>query len=162
MTNTDHQIPDSDSLPRTEQQDTKRPSLVTLLAVWVLILSCINFIRFTEAIRTWDFLASLPGVSPLYIASTGIIWALLGFPLTWILWRGHAQAPKATRILTLVYAIYYWFDRLLIAQNVNATSNWLFAATTTVVMILLIFWILSRSQNYFRHTMNQANISAHA
>jgi hypothetical protein len=148
--NAENQIPDSDSPPRTDQRAIKRPFLVTLLAVWVLLLSCVNLIRLTEAIRTWDFLASLPGVNPLYIALTGLIWALFGFPLAWSLWRGYAQAPKTTRTLTLVYALYYWLDRLLIAQNVNAASNWLFAAVTTVVMILFIFWILARSQDYFR------------
>lgn len=157
--NAENQIPDSDSLPRTEQRAVKRPFLVTLLAVWVLLLSCVNLIRLTEAIRTWDFLASLPGVNPLYIALTGLIWALLGFPLAWSLWRGYAQAPKATRILTLLYALYYWLDRLFVAQNVNAASNWLFAAITTIVMILIIFWILGRSKIYFRRTMNQASAS---
>ena len=69
---TNHQTPDLDSFPTTEQQLKKRPFLVTLLAVLVLIISCINLIRLIEAIRMWDFLASLPGVPPLYIALTGL------------------------------------------------------------------------------------------
>jgi hypothetical protein len=155
---TDHQAQDPDSFLMMRQSHLKRPFLVTLLAVLVLIISCINLIRFIEAIRMWDFLASLPGVSPLYIALTGLIWALVGFPLAWGLWRGQAQAPKATRILTLVFALYYWLDRLLIAQNVNAGSNWLFAAVATVVMILFIFWTLGRSQKYFGTTANQPGV----
>jgi hypothetical protein len=126
----------------------------------VLIISCTNLIRFIEAIRTWDFLASLPGVSPLYIALTGLIWVLVGFPLAWSLWRGHAQAPIATRILTLVFALYYWLDRLLIAQTVTADSNWLFAAVATVVMILFIFWALGRSKKYFGNNTEHASAFA--
>lgn len=145
-----NQVPDPDSSPTTEQRRIKRPFLVTLLAVLVLIISCINLIRLIEAIRMWDFLAILPGVSPLYIALTGLFWVLVGFPLAWGLWRGHPQAPLATHILVLVYALYYWFDRIFIAQTVNATSNWLFAVIVTVVMILLTFWALGKNKEYFR------------
>jgi len=147
---TNHQTPDLDSFPTTEQQLKKRPFLVTLLAVLVLIISCINLIRLIEAIRMWDFLASLPGVPPLYIALTGLFWVLVGFPLAWGLWRGHPQAPLATHILVFACALYYWFDRIFIAQTINATSNWLFAVIVTVVMILLTFWALGKSKEYFR------------
>jgi len=130
----------------------KRPFLVTLFAVLVLMITCINLIRFIEALRLWDFLESLPGVSPPYIALTGLFWAVLGFPLTWGLWRGYPQAPLAARILVLAYAAYYWLDRLFVAHTVNASSNWLFAAVTTLIMILLVYWILSRSADYFRNS----------
>ena len=71
MSNT-HQVPGSEPFPPEERRRKKRPFLVTLLAVLVLFISCINLIRLIEAIRTWDFLVSLPGVSPLYIALTGL------------------------------------------------------------------------------------------
>ena len=140
-----------DSIPTTGDQPIKRPFLVTLLAAVVLITSCTHLIRFIEAIRTWDFLSSLPGVSPMYIALSGLFWTLVGFPLAWSLWRGYGHAPTAARILVLVYALYYWFDRFIVAQTVNATSNWLFAAIVTLVMILLTFWMLGRSKEYFRN-----------
>jgi hypothetical protein len=117
----------------------------------VLIISCTHLIRFIEAIRAWDFLSSLPGVSPLYIALSGLFWTLVGFPLVWSLWRGYKQAPIAARILVLTYNLYYWFDRFIVAKTISATSNWLFAAIVTLVMILLTFWILGRSKEYFRN-----------
>ena len=147
---TNHPAPDPDSFLTTERQRVKCPFLVTLLAVLVLIISCINLLRVIEAIRLWDFLASLPGVSPLYIALTGLFWVLVGFPLAWGLWRGHQRTPLATHILLLVFALYYWFDRIFIAQTVNASSNWLFAVIVSVVVILLTFWALDKSKEYFR------------
>jgi hypothetical protein len=118
--------------------------------VLVLFISCINLIRFIEAIRAWDFLAILPGVSPLYIALTGLVWTLVGFPIAWGIWRGNPKAPLATQIFLFVYALYYWFDRIIIAQTVSASSNLLFAFIFTVVVILLTFWILNISKDYFR------------
>ena len=149
MSNT-HQVQGSESFPPAERRRKKRPFLVTLLAVLVLFISCINFIRLIEAIRTWDFLASLPGVSPLYIALTGLFWTLVGFPLAWGIWRGNPKAPLATQILVLVSALYYWFDRFIIAQTVNASSNLLFAFIITIVVILLTFWTLHINKEYFQ------------
>lgn len=149
MSNT-HQVPGSEPFPPEERRRKKRPFLVTLLALLVLFISCINLIRLIEAIRTWDFLVSLPGVSPLYIALTGLIWTLVGFPLAWGIWRGYPKAPLATQILVPVYALYYWFDRIIIAQTINASSNLLFAIIITVVVILLTFWTLHISKEYFR------------
>ena len=75
-----HPVHQSNSPSTTQQRKKKRPFLVTLLALVVLIIASTNLIRLIGSIRMWDFLASLPGVSPLYIALTGLFWVLVGFP----------------------------------------------------------------------------------
>lgn len=132
-------------------EPAKRPFLVTLLAGLVLIMASTNLVRFVEALSQWEFLSSLPRVSPAYLVISGLFWFLIGFPLAWGLWRGHPQAPKATRIVALAYTAYYWLDRALLANVGVGQFNLPFAAGLTILLLILIFWMLARtaSKVYF-------------
>jgi hypothetical protein len=125
----------------TDRQDPRnkagRPFFVTLLTVMVLIISSTNLVRFIEALSEWDFLSSLPRVSPSYLAASGLLWTLVGLPLIWGLWRGHPQARKAARILALAYTLYYWVDRILVESAVGRPANGPFAFGLTIVLLIL-------------------------
>lgn len=127
------------------RQRTGRPFLVTLLAVAVLIMASINLLRFVQALSQWSFLSSLPHVSPIYLTVSGLVWTVMGFPLAWGLWRGHPDTPKAARIVTPLYSLYYWLDRILLKSGSGSLENWPFMAGLTVVLILLVYLILARS-----------------
>jgi hypothetical protein len=131
---------------RKPKNKVRRPFFVTLLTVMVLIITSTNLVRFIEALSEWDFLSSLPRVSPAYLAASGLLWTLVGLPLMWGLWRGHPQAPKAARILALAYTLYYWLDRILVESAVGRPANWPFAVGLTIVLLIFIFWILSTSK----------------
>src|SRR4030042_4223594 len=78
-----------------------RPASVTILAIGVLIITVINLVRLILSIRDWEFLASWPGVSPLYITLTGLIWTLTGLILLWGLWREKNWAPRRMQALVI-------------------------------------------------------------
>ena len=61
----------------------KRPWSVTLLTLGVLLITALNLTRFALSLREWTFLASQPGISPLYLAASGLIWAVAGSALVW-------------------------------------------------------------------------------
>ena len=128
-----------------------RPFPVTVLTVLVLIMTSINLIRFTQALVQWRFLSTLPRVSPAYLAGSGLFWSLIGLPLAWGLWRGHSIAPKAARIVSLAYILYYWLDLAFLMNAGENFVNWPFAAGMTTVLLVSIFWVLSRprSKAYF-------------
>ncbi|HZD56338.1 MAG TPA: hypothetical protein VE136_06435 [Anaerolineales bacterium] len=130
---------------------TRRPFFVTLITVVVLIIASTHLVRFVEALSEWDFLSSLPRVSPAYLAASGLLWTLVGLPLIWGLWRGHVQAPKAIRILAPAYTSYYWLDRILVKSALGSPANWPFALGMTIILLILIYWILStaRSRSFF-------------
>ncbi len=150
-----------------------RPGSVTLLAVGVLIITILNFYRLILSILHWKFLASWPGVSPIYIAMTGLIWSMAGAVLLWGLWGAKTWAPGLMQAVALTYACYYWLDHLfLVAHPVSDAAgaahaflpvNWPFALVVTVVSLSFVAWTLRRPQvkAYFElvksnHTPDQA------
>jgi len=129
-----------------------RPIRVTLLAVGVLTITSLHLLRLVEAVRQWQFLNGLTGVSPLYLALTGLIWASAGLPLFWGLWRGHTRAARFAPGYLLVFALYYWLDRIFVANHVVSLANWPVTAALTVFGLAYTFWALRAraSREYFK------------
>ena len=126
-------------------QNRKRPFLVTLLALLVLSITIIYLVRLVNSITLWNFLTALPGISPLYLALTGLIVTLAGALLFWGLWSGNPRAPKAARLLTVVYLGYQWLEWIMSVRVGNEFESWPFATGMTLFVLLFIFWTLSRS-----------------
>ncbi len=96
--------------PIEEQADVgsppiPRPGSVTILVLGVLMITVINLVRLVLCIRYWDFLTSWPGISPLYMASTGFIWTLAGSLLLWGLWRAKMWAPRLMEAVALIICV---------------------------------------------------------
>jgi hypothetical protein len=130
-----------------ERQKTKRPFSVTLLALGVLSIAVIQVIRFIQALNQWDFLDSLPGVSPVYLAATGLIWAMLSLPLAVGLWFGQSWAPVFALIGVCAFFLYIWLDRLFVADlplTLESGSSWHFSLAVTIIILAFTIWILSR------------------
>ncbi|OGO30999.1 MAG: hypothetical protein A2136_02625 [Chloroflexi bacterium RBG_16_54_11] len=135
---------------------TSHPGSVTILALGVLIITAINLTRLILSIRYWDFLATWPGVSPLYMVMTGFIWTLAGLPLLWGLWRGKYWAPRLMQAVALTYALYYWLDQVFLvdhpvsgaegARRALLPVNWQFAIGVTVLCLAYTAWTLNRAR----------------
>jgi hypothetical protein len=117
----------------------KRPWLVTSLSLAVLSITTIHLVRFVQALTAWDFLSSLPGISPGYLAATGLAGALAGLSLFWGLWQGRRWAPAAARSLATLYTIYWWLEELLTAKSTESLVNWPFNAFLSAFLLLLFF-----------------------
>ncbi len=102
---------------RNSAKRPKRPLCVSLLAFVVLIFTSLHLVRFVQVLSLWDFLSQLLEVSPIYLAGVGLFWGLVGLVLLWGLWRGSPFAPRATRLAALVYAMYYWIDRVWFVKS---------------------------------------------
>jgi hypothetical protein len=139
------------------QSRPARPISVTLLALLVLTIAGLNLVRLALSVQQWSYLKTLPGVSPLYLAGSGLVWTLAGLPLAWGLLRGLGWAPRLMQALALSYAAYYWLDQIFLVDhplNLPAESglasrallpvNWPFAAGLTFVLLAWTAWTLSR------------------
>lgn len=151
------------------QNNIKRPGSVTLLALGVLIITAINIARTVLSLRSWSFLASQSGVSPLYLAVSGFIWSVAGSIMFWGLWRAKIWAPRLMKAEALTYALYFWLDLLFLkdhpvsgaasAMQIILPTAWQFSAGVTVVCLAYVVWTLGRSKvkAYFRSGENETN-----
>lgn len=128
-----------------------RPFSVTLLIGVVLIFTGLNFLRLVLTIQSWKFLASILPVSPWYLALTGLVWSLVGCALIWGLWRRRAWAPVATRMISGIYVLYYWIDRLFVSHRTSLEANWPFTLAFCLLILIWIFWVFTwrKVRNYF-------------
>jgi hypothetical protein len=167
------QIPHEQNEPQMEASSpiNKRPWSVTLLAAGVLIITAFNLIRFGLSLRYWSFLSSRSGISPLYLALTGLIWSAAGLLLLWGLWKAKKWAPKLMQAVGLTYALYYWLDHIFLmdhpvsggtpAFRAMLPINWKFSAGVTVVSLLFMAWTLgqAKGKSYFNQAETEAGQS---
>lgn len=138
----------------SEFQDDARPKSVTLLIVLVLIMGVINIVRFIQTIKLWEFLLEILSISPVYLALTGFLWGFMGLILALGLFRGKKWAAKLMLFVPVFYFVYVWIDRLLIRVPASKNSNNPFVAGLSVLLLLLVYWTLSRKKvkAYFGET----------
>ncbi len=130
----------------------RRPIPVTLLAWGVLILTMFNAVRFGSAVAQWDMIVSLmerPG--PIYIAVTGLIWALCWLIVFLGLWFGSRWARHMALIMAILYSSYYWIDRLIYQSEV-ARKNLAFSLSVTIFFLIstAVIMLLPGSRKYFQ------------
>ncbi|MBN2146063.1 MAG: hypothetical protein JW726_01700 [Anaerolineales bacterium] len=124
-----------------------RPCSVTLLALGVLTIAGWGLVRLVGSVRQWDFLSSLPGVSPFYVALSGLAWTIAGLPLFWGIWRGRAWAPRLAVAISLTYAIYYWLDVVFMMDQTGTEmlpGNWPFTVGLTAILLGYVAWVVRR------------------
>ncbi len=147
----------------------KRPWSVTLLMAIVLIITAINLIRLVLSVRYWNFLGTRSGISPIYLAVTGLVWSIAGIFLVWGLWKAKTWAPRLMQAVTLTYALYYWLDHIFLMDHgvsggTGAVSmilplNWQFSAGVTVLFLVFIAWTLSRVKVKAYFGLNSVDIT---
>jgi hypothetical protein len=121
----------------------KRPWMVFVLLVGVIVFTAGMLLRAWSAIRYWAFLSGLPlEVSPLYLALTGGLWALFGLRVIWWLWQGNRGAPAALRTLATGYVLYYWVEQLLVMTSPLRQARWPFSAVMSAAAVIVVMLIL--------------------
>jgi len=85
---------------------TKRPFLVTLLAIVVLLLSIANGGKVIVALTGWAALGALNLSIPLWlVVVTGAVWGVIWLVEAWGLWRLWPPARPAGITLFVIYPI---------------------------------------------------------
>jgi hypothetical protein len=126
---------------QSQIHNRKRPLTVTLLALWVLTITLLNWVRFGYTLSDWSFNASILPFSPFYVAGSGLIWGLLGLGVFGALWRGWRGARRLTTVVSSAYFIYYLVDRLWVARSAPLTPFSLIAGS---LLFIISYWVVTR------------------
>lgn len=131
-----------------------RPWLVTWLSLGVLIFA----IAHLAALSVTSGLSQVQlNVSPFYLYGKTLVWAGAGLIAAVGLFAGRRWAPAWTKWLALVYAAWYWVDRLAFTASSQALKSWKLSALLMGLIVVLIWWLLSRSHvlRFFRSTLDE-------
>jgi hypothetical protein len=126
-----------------QPESTHRPFGVTLLIVVVLIFTSLHLLRAVTALQRWSSLRDLSLPVPVsYFFISGAVWGLFGLVLLLGIIARRRETVKFALILILVYPIYFWIDRLFLAEWAVFEGRWQFALGLTLLSFIAIFWIL--------------------
>ncbi|MEZ0395909.1 MAG: hypothetical protein ABWK53_05725 [Anaerolineales bacterium] len=129
--------PPVSSSDETPTPQLKRPQTVTLLTLFVLFFSAWNGIRLGQAIILRDLLQTYRARGGfLYPALSGGFWLVISLMIAWGLWRGAARIQKIAAVAAALYALWYWFDRLVIQIP---HPGWPFAMGITLVLLAAFY-----------------------
>ena len=123
-----------------------RPAGVTFLALLVFFISASNLVRLVLSIQEFGFYTEILPFDPVYLTLSGIVWVVLGFPLVFGLWFGTIWAPIFCRVATIGYTSYFWLEYILLVHPQKAATNLVFLIVANSIIIVWIFWLLSRAQ----------------
>jgi len=136
--------------PRSTQNN--RPTLITLLSILFALGSLFSLIKFSQALLQWNNLKNLPlSISPAYLAIDGLVWWATGLVLSLALWRGKGWSRPAVMILSMVYSLEFWVDKIWIAEPEGLAQRWPINLLLTIIGLGMILLVLSRksTRDYF-------------
>jgi hypothetical protein len=125
------------------------PRSVTIILFFVLFMTGWGAVRVWTAVANWDILIQFKA-NPFYIFATGIIWFILGAILILLIFKGHRHTLVFGLIGSLVYGLWYWFDRLVMqaVPAPNVTFSMIGTIITLVIFNTILFW--PSSQAFFK------------
>jgi hypothetical protein len=120
----------------------KRSLALKELAFGFLLLSLFGWLRVWQSLEDWPWLVrynATPG--PVYLVLSGGLWGLMGLVTgvgVWQRWRWSFWYSTGAAV---VYAAWYWVDRLALARSVVGQVNWPFAAGLTAFGLFFTFLV---------------------
>lgn len=142
------------SQPDTPAPDrTRRPAAITFLAVLAGLVSISHLVKFGQVLMDWKVLVDLnPSAPPAYLAGDGLVWFAASAVLAWGIWTGRRWARPGGQIISGLYFLMFWIDKLWIANPERLLRRWPVYLLYSLVGLGLALWILNRpiSREYFK------------
>jgi len=140
-----------------KSQRQSRPRNITVLSIFVLLISLYHLLKLSQVITQWEMLTALPiTVSPFYLAADGFVWGVSGLILSWCLWTGQTWAAKAGLILTLLFAGVFWIDLIWISEPEQLQTRWLINLVFTMLGLSAVFLSLNLTNSRVFFSGNSA------
>jgi uncharacterized membrane protein HdeD (DUF308 family) len=101
----------------------------------------------------WFSLPALPyAIPPEYLLIRNGLWGVWGLLAAFSAFFGKRWAPRLIRWGGLAVVIWYWVDRIFLAQSHYSRTNWPITAILTVIAVAFVVWVLSRPvvRTYFQ------------
>ena len=129
-----------------------RPTGITLLSILYFLISLFYLLKLSQVLFQWSRLEKLPlTISPLYLAVDSLVWCVSAIILAWGLWVGRSWARPATLIMSILFGLVFWADRIWIAEPEGLAQRWPINLVLTIICLGMILLVLNRksTRDYF-------------
>jgi len=140
------------SITRGNLSTRSRPRQITILCWVYLLISIFYFLKLGQVLFHWSRLEKLPlTISPLYLAVDSLVWCVSAIILAWGLWVGRSWARPTTLIMSILFSMVFWADRIWIAEPEGLAQRWPINLLLTIIGLGMILLVLSlkSTRDYF-------------
>jgi hypothetical protein len=123
-----------------------------LLLAGLSLLSVYGWLRFQQSLALWEILIQIEVVpGPYYLVISGAAWGIMGLIAVLALFSRLTWAIRYTKMIVLLMAAWYWFDRLVLVQSEAARTNLVFMALLTILAVVYTFAVFRSLQRNEKH-----------
>ena len=127
--------------PNKEQ---RRPTGIKVLSILLFLISLFYLLKLSQVLLHWSRLEKLPlTISPFYLAADSLVWCVSAIILAWGLWVGRSWARPTTLIMSILFSLVFWADRIWIAEPEGLAQRWPINLILTIMGLGMILLILS-------------------
>jgi len=127
--------------PNKEQ---RRPTGIMVLSILLFLISLFYLLKLSQVLLHWSRLEKLPlTISPFYLAVDSLVWCVSAIILAWGLWVGRSWARPTTLIMSILFSMVFWADRIWIAEPEGLAQRWPINLILTIMGLGMILLILS-------------------
>ena len=127
--------------PNKEQ---RRPTGIKVLSILLFLISLFYLLKLSQVLLHWSRLEKLPlTISPFYLAADSLVWCVSAIILAWGLWVGRSWARPTTLIMSILFSMVFWADRIWIAEPEGLAQRWPINLILTIMGLGMILLILS-------------------
>jgi hypothetical protein len=123
-------------MTQSSQTRQKRSAVLIILSLVTLSISLLGWLRLLVATGDWDYLREVaPAVLPVYLAISGMIWAVIGMVSAVGIWFRKRWSLILLACAVASFTIWYWMDKLLLSANPETITNWAFSLVITICIL---------------------------
>jgi hypothetical protein len=133
-------------------QEQRRPIGINVLSILLFLISLFYLLKLSQVLLHWSRLEKLPlTISPLYLAVDSLVWCVSAIILAWGLWVGRSWARPTTLIISILFSLVFWADRIWIAEPEGLAQRWPINLILTIIGLGMILFVLRRksTRDYF-------------
>jgi hypothetical protein len=119
-----------------------------LLSFIILFYTLWNSLRAIRSLQDWQTIATY-GAPASYILISGLTWTALGLWLLWQIGKTWQHTPRAGIILSGLYWMGYWADRLAFQPSPIPNNLFSLFFSSALLLFVILLWKFPETNAFF-------------
>jgi hypothetical protein len=132
----------------------RRPFLLWLICLILAAVACIELSKVVQTVTAWNVLIAIQYQwGPFYPLVSGVFFFFGFLAAAVLLWLRLDWAPLFAGIMTTIWSLWYWLDRLALSVNPQPVSGQVFNIIVSFLFLALILGSLWSLQPSMKETL---------